>query len=139
MKSLTHTVVPKTVDDYLLTQPSNVRGHLEKIREAVKAAFPLATERISYQMPAFSYQGMLLYYAGWKNHIGFYPTASAIKVFQKELSKYTLSKGSVQFPLDKELPLKLIIKILHFKVKENVEKAEHKKAASKKLAKKSRG
>lgn len=75
-------------------------------------------------MPAYKYLGIVLYFAGYKNHIGFYPTASGIEAFKNELSKYKGAKGSVQFPLDKPLPLALISKIVKFKLKENIRKAE---------------
>ena len=78
-------------------------------------------------MPAFKLHGVLVYYAGYKNHIGFYPTGSAITAFEKELSGYKTSKGTVQFPLETSLPLPLITRIVKFRVKENLEKAEMKK------------
>jgi uncharacterized protein YdhG (YjbR/CyaY superfamily) len=78
-------------------------------------------------MPAYKYFGILVYFAGCKNHIGFYPTPSGISAFKKEFSTFKGAKGSVQFPLDKPLPLQLIAKIVSFKIKENVEKAKIKK------------
>jgi uncharacterized protein YdhG (YjbR/CyaY superfamily) len=84
---------------------------------------------ISYQMPAFKYHGMLVYFAAWKNHIGFYPVSSAISKFKKELSAYEMAKGSVKFPLDKPVPFALITKIVKFRVKENLEKAKLKSKA----------
>jgi uncharacterized protein YdhG (YjbR/CyaY superfamily) len=75
-------------------------------------------------MPAYKYKGMLVYFAGYKNHIGLYPTASGVKVFEKELAKYKTSKGAIQFPLDKSLPLPLIKKIIKYRVKENEKKEE---------------
>lgn len=95
---------------------------LEELRQAIKLAAPAAEEVISYQMPAFKYHGVLVYFAAYKHHIGVYPTSSGIAAFKKELSVYKGAKGSVQFPLDKPLPLALIKKIVKFRVKENLEK-----------------
>ncbi|MEO7393824.1 MAG: DUF1801 domain-containing protein [Chitinophagaceae bacterium] len=117
----------KNVDEYISTFPENVRSVLEQLRQTIKKAAPKAEEVISYQMPAFKYFGMLVYFAGYKNHIGFYPTSSGIAAFNKELSSYEGAKGSVKFPIDKPLPLGLISKIAKFRVKENLEKAEAKK------------
>ena len=114
----------KDVDAYLLQQPGPTRMMLEGLRQTIKEAAPEATEMISYMMPAFKFHGMLVYFAGYKNHIGFYPTSSAIKAFHKELSAYAGAKGTVRFPLDKPLPLKLIKKIVKFRAKENLFKAE---------------
>jgi uncharacterized protein YdhG (YjbR/CyaY superfamily) len=117
----------KNVDEYLAAIPATVRKMLQQIRQTIKAAAPKAEEVISYQMPAFKYQGMLVYYAGYKNHIGFYPVSSAIKAFEKELSNYPTTKGTVQFPIDKPLPLGLIAKMVKFRVKENEARQKAKK------------
>ena len=89
----------------------------------IRKAAPDAEEVISYQMPAYKCQGMLVYFAGYKNHIGFYPGAAGVAAFKEELSVYKNAKGSVQFPIDKLLPLKLIAEIVTFRVKENAAKA----------------
>jgi uncharacterized protein YdhG (YjbR/CyaY superfamily) len=112
----------KNVDEYIALQPTEVREKLEKLRQAIKKAAPKAEEVISYQMPAYKFHGMLVYFAAYKNHIGFYPTGSGIIAFKNELSVYEGSKGTVRFPLDKSLPLGLISKIVKFRVKENLEK-----------------
>lgn len=91
----------------------------------------MAEEVISYKMPAFRFKGMLVYFAAFKNHIGFYPTNSGIEVFKDELDRYKSSKGAVQFPLDKPLPLDLIRRIVEFRVKENITKEETKRTLSK--------
>lgn len=117
----------KNVDEYLEEFPTSVRKTLKQLRKTIKAAAPEAEEVISYQMPAFKYHGMLVYFAGYKNHIGFYPVSSAIKAFEKELSKYPTSKGTVQFPIDKPLPLSLITKMVKFRVRENEVKKKAKK------------
>ncbi|MEO6330716.1 MAG: DUF1801 domain-containing protein [Ginsengibacter sp.] len=118
-----NTASPASVDQYLNTFTSPVRNTLEKVRKTIKAAAPEAEELISYQMPAYKYHGMLVYFAGWKNHIGFYPASRAIKIFKKELSVYEGAKGSVKFPIDEPIPFGLISKIVKFRVKENEEKA----------------
>lgn len=117
----------KNIDAYISEYPENVRVILEELRITIKRAAPKAEEVISYQMPAFKYKGMLVYFAAYKNHIGFYPTASGIAAFKKELSVYKGAKGSVQFPIDEKLPLSLISKIVKLRVKENEAKATAKK------------
>jgi len=121
------TVKSKSIDEYIARFPEDVQEALEKVRATVKKAAPKAEETISYQMPAFRLNGNLVYFAGWKNHIGFYPVPSAIKAFDKELSTYEVAKGSVKFPLDKPMPLGLISRIVKFRAKENLEKANAKK------------
>jgi uncharacterized protein YdhG (YjbR/CyaY superfamily) len=129
---------PKDIDDYISRFPKDVQVALEKVRAAISKAAPQAEEIISYQMPAFKQNGMLVYFAGWKTHIGFYPVSSAIKAFEKELSVYDGAKGTVKFPLDKPMPLGLISKMVKFRVKENQEKSKlKKKRATKSTAKKS--
>jgi uncharacterized protein YdhG (YjbR/CyaY superfamily) len=114
------------VDEYLATFPENVKEILQKIRATIKKTAPAAEEVISYQMPAFKLNGMLVWYAANKEHIGFYPTPSPIKVFKKELANFKTSKGAIQFPIDKPLPLKLIKEIVLFRINENSQKAERK-------------
>jgi uncharacterized protein YdhG (YjbR/CyaY superfamily) len=109
----------KTVDEYVSTFPASTQTILKTIRKTVKEAAPGAEELISYNMPAYKMNGILVYYAAYKNHIGFYPTSLGIKAFQKELSDYLWAKGSVQFPIDKPLPLPLISKIVKSRVKDN--------------------
>ena len=96
------------------------------MRLTVKRAAPQAKERISYGIPAFTLNGMLVWFAAFKNHIGFYPRTSAMAAFKKELSAYKRAKGSVQFPFDKPLPLPLISRIVKFRVKENLGKSKTK-------------
>src|SRR5882762_2151242 len=91
------------------------------MRACIRAAAPGAKESLKWRMPAFSYQRILVTFAAFKHHIGFYPTPSAIKAFEKSLAKYTTANASVQFPLDKPLPLDLIAKITKFRVKESLE------------------
>jgi uncharacterized protein YdhG (YjbR/CyaY superfamily) len=110
----------ETVDEYIATFPKNVQAVLQEVRLAIKEAAPEAKEAISYQMPAFKLNGILVWFAAHKNHIGFYPRVSAIEAFKKELSGYEVSKGTVKFPLDKPIPLDLVKKIVKFRVKENL-------------------
>lgn len=114
---------PENIDEYIAGFPNKVQEILQKIRMAIRKGAPDAEERISYQMPAFALNGNLVYFAAHKSHIGFYPTSSGIKKFQKELSAYEGSRGTVRFPFDKPIPLGLISKIVKFRVKENLEKA----------------
>ncbi len=114
---------PKTVNEYLIDFPEPVQYLLEDLRAAIKQAAPEAEETISYQMPAYLFKGKLVFFAAYKNHIGFYPTSSGIVAFKEELSAYKCSKGTVQFPIDKPLPLDLIARIVRFRMKENLDKA----------------
>ena len=115
------------VDAYIASFPESTQKGLEQIRTLIKKAAPKAEELISYQMPAYKYHGVLVYFAGYKNHIGFYAAPTGHATFNKELSVYKTGKGSVQFPHDKPLPTALITKIVKFRVKENAEKAKLKK------------
>jgi len=108
-----------SIDDYILTFPKEVREKLQAMRKTIQAAAPDVEEKISYQMPTFFLQGNLVHFAAFKKHIGFYPVPSGIQAFKKELSVYKGAKGSVQFPIDKPLPLALISKIVKFRVAEN--------------------
>ena len=119
--------IPATVDEYIAVFPKEVQKLLQQVRTTIKKAALTAEEVINYGMPAYKLNGMLVYFAGYKNHIGFYPVPSGMKAFEKELSKYKSGKGSAQFPIDQPLPLALVTKIVKFRVKENLEKAEAKK------------
>ena len=114
---------PSTTDEYIAAFPEKTKEMREQLRDTIKKAAPKAEEVISYGMPAFKQNGMLVYFAAFRNHIGFYPTASGIKEFKKELFMYKGAKGSVQFPLDKPLPLSVVKKIVKFRVAENQQKA----------------
>jgi uncharacterized protein YdhG (YjbR/CyaY superfamily) len=120
-------VVPTTIDEYIATWPADIRDKLQSVRDTIKKAAPKAEEAISYNMPTFKQDGYLVYFAAFKNHIGFFPIPSGMKAFEKELSKYKTGKGSVQFPFDQPLPLSLVAKIVKFRVLENKEKAAAKK------------
>ena len=114
-----------SVDEYIGTFPMEVRKRLEAVRETVKAVVPDAKEKISYQIGAFELNGKnLIGFAGWKNHISMYPIPSGTQAFNKEVSKYADGKGTIKFPLDKPLPLKLIRQIVKFRVADNLKNAE---------------
>jgi uncharacterized protein YdhG (YjbR/CyaY superfamily) len=115
----TQTKKFKTIDEYMAGLPEEIQVKLEQIRQSIKEAAPQATEAISYGMPAFKLNGVLVYFAAFKDHIGFFPTGSGVSHFQKELEPYHTSKGTIRFPLDKPIPLDLIKKIVKFRVKEN--------------------
>lgn len=117
----------KTVDQYISVFPKHVQVMLQQMRETVQKVAPQAEEVISYNMPAFRFHGMLVYYAGNKAHIGFYPMPAAIVAFKKELAGYVTSKGAIQFPLEKKLPVALIKNIVKFRMLENEEKEKLKK------------
>jgi len=120
-------VVPETVDQYIAAFPADVKTRMQQIRKTIKAAAPKADELISYQMPGYKYFGMLVYFAAFKNHIGFYPGAGGILEFYKKLSSFKSAKGSVQFPHDRPIPYDIISKIVEFRVKQNEEKISLKK------------
>ena len=118
---------PQTIDDYIAEFPHDIQEILEAIRATIQEEAPDANEAIKYQIPTFTLNGNLVHFAAFKKHIGFYPTPKAIEQFKEELSGYQSAKGSIQFPLDKPIPLDLIRKMVQFRVKENLEKAEAKR------------
>lgn len=117
----------KTIDDYIAEFAGPVQNLLRQMHTVIKKEAPEATEAISYAMPTFKLNGNLVHFAGYKNHIGFYPAPSGILAFEKELAGFKTSKGAIQFSLDKPLPTELIKKIVRFRVKENKAKAKMKK------------
>ena len=114
----------KTIDEYIASFPEDKQHILQELRRIVKDAAPEAQETISYQMPAFKLNGILVWFAAFKNHVGFYPKTSAISAFKKELSGYEVSKGTIRFPLDKPIPSQLVREIVKFRVKETLSKKE---------------
>jgi uncharacterized protein YdhG (YjbR/CyaY superfamily) len=122
------TTRPTTIDEYIAQYPQDVQHILNKIRAVVKESAPQAVERISYGMPAFYFNGNLVYFGVHTHHIGFYPTGSGIEAFKAELSAYKSSKGAVQFPLDQPMPYELISKIVRFRAAENQKKSAPKKS-----------
>ncbi len=113
---------PRNIAEYIHAAPKESRRKLREMRACIRAAAPGASESLKWSMPSFSYKRMLVAYAGYKHHIGFYPTPSAVREFARDLSGYVTSKGAIQFPLDKPLPLVLIRKITEFRVRESIEK-----------------
>lgn len=109
---------PGSIDEYIAGFPRDVQEILQQVRTTIKKAAPDAEEAIKYRMPTFVLNGNLVHFAAFKNHMGFYPTPSGIEAFKDELSPYESAKGSVQFPLAKPMPLRLIEKIVKFRVKE---------------------
>lgn len=112
----------KTIDEYIAAFPKEVQGILKTLRWKVRKSAPKAQEAISYGIPTFKLNGNLVHFAAFRNHIGFYPTPSAIVAFKKELSRYKTSKGAIQFPIDEPMPLPLIGRMVKFRVKENLGK-----------------
>jgi uncharacterized protein YdhG (YjbR/CyaY superfamily) len=108
-----------SMDEYIASQPADRQKLLQELRALIKETAPDAQEKISYQMPTFALKGKnLVHFAAFKNHIGFYPTPRGIEAFQEELSGYKMSKGAIQFPIDKPLPLDLIRRIVEMRVAE---------------------
>jgi uncharacterized protein YdhG (YjbR/CyaY superfamily) len=113
----------QSIDEYIATFPEGTQKILKELRATIKSAAPGAQEKISYQMPTFALNGNLVHFAAFKNHIGFYPTPSGIEAFKDELSMYEGAKGSVQFPIEKPMPLDLISRIVKFRLAENLKNA----------------
>ena len=117
-----------SIDEYIGTFPEDIQKILKELRKTIKAAAPKAGERISYGIPTFTLNGKyLIYFAGWKNHISMYPIPTGTEAFNKQISKYVDGKGTLKFPIDKPLPLKLITKIVKLKVAENLKRTDKKK------------
>ena len=112
----------ETIDEYIASFPRNVQSVLEKLRQAIRDSAPEAEEAISYRIPTFKSNGNLVHFAAFKDHIGFYPTPSAIEAFKEELSDYEVSKGTVRFPMNKPIPFDLVRRMVSYRVKENLDK-----------------
>ncbi len=117
---------PANIDEYIACFPEEVRSILEKVRSTISEAAPKAEEAISYRIPTFKLKGNLVHFAAFKRHIGFFPTPTGIAKFKEELSSYKGAKGSVQFPYDKPIPYDLVRRIVKFRARENLERAEAK-------------
>jgi uncharacterized protein YdhG (YjbR/CyaY superfamily) len=117
-------VRPKSITEYIEAAPKEAQKKLREMLGCIRKSAPEAKESLKWGMPAFSYRRILVTFAAHKTHIGFYPTPSAVSAFAKELSKFVTAKGSIQFPLEKPLPLPLIRKITAFRVRESIEKDE---------------
>jgi uncharacterized protein YdhG (YjbR/CyaY superfamily) len=119
MQNITYT----STDEYIASFPADVQGSLQSLRSAIREAAPDAVEAISYQMPTYKLNGKnLVHFAAYKNHIGFYPSPSAILHFAAELTPYKSSKGAVQFPVGQPLPLPLIQRMVAFRLQEESKK-----------------
>lgn len=116
------TTAPENVDEYIAGFPAATGKLLQQMRLTVREAAPAAQETIKYAMPTYTFNGNLVYFAGYKTHIGFYPTPSGVEAFKEALAGYKGAKGSVRFPLDQPLPLDLVRKIVQFRVEENAAK-----------------
>ncbi len=110
----------KSITGYINTAPKGAQKKLREMRACIRTSAPGAKESLKWGMPAFSYRRILVTFAAFKNHIGFYPTPSAVRAFANDLSKFATAKGSIQFPLEKPLPLTLIRKITAFRVRESI-------------------
>lgn len=126
----------RLVDEYINTFPKETKIKLQQLRNIIRETAPEAEEIISYNMPAYKTTGVLVYFAGYKSHIGFYPTSSGIIQFKNELSVYKNSKGAVQFPLDKPLPETLIKKMVLYRLSETRERQATKKKQKVSVSKK---
>ncbi len=113
-----------SVDEYIAQFPAEIQKTMQEIRAAIRAAAPGAKEIISYQIPCYYLNGDLVYFGGFKDHISFFPTSSGVAAFKDELAPYVTSKGTIQFPLDRPIPLDLITRIVEFRLAENMKKAE---------------
>jgi uncharacterized protein YdhG (YjbR/CyaY superfamily) len=114
---------PKTVDEYFAGVPEPARSTLNKIRAAIRSAVPPeATETISYRIPAFKHNGVLVWYAAFSNHCSLFPTASVVEAFKNELKGFSTSKGTIHFPTDKPLPIALVKKLVKARVAQNESK-----------------
>src|SRR4051812_29954901 len=116
-----NTARPKTTTEYINAALKEARANLRQMRATIGAAAPGATETLKWGMPSFSYRRILVTFAAHKNHIGFYPTPSAVKAFNADLRTFKTARGSIQFPLEKPLPLRLIAKITRFRAQEALE------------------
>jgi uncharacterized protein YdhG (YjbR/CyaY superfamily) len=110
----------KSIDEYISGFPENIQNILQNLRRVIHQAAPDAQETISYGMPAFRLDGILVYFAAFKDHIGFFPTSSGVSAFARELAPYDTSKGTIRFALDQPIPDELVAKIVKFRVQENL-------------------
>lgn len=119
-------VIFTSIDEYILQFPADIQKILQELRKLIKEAAPEASEKISWGMPTFYLHGNLVHFAANKKHIGLYPGANGVEAFKNELLDYKFSKGAIQFPFEKPIPRELVIKIVKFKVQENIKAAEAK-------------
>lgn len=117
---------PKDVEDYISGFPKETQKVLKQVRAAIKEAAPQAEEVISYNMPGYRLNGMVVWFGGHTQHIGFYPHGATMEEFKKELAGYKQTKGSIHFPLDEPMPVTLIKKMVKFRVNEHLKKGKKK-------------
>jgi len=121
------SAAPKNVDEYLAGVPKEARATLEKLRQTIKAAAPMASEGISYQMPMYKHHGMVVGFAAFKGHCSIFPGSAVMEAHKEELSRYDTSKGTIRFPANKPLPAALVKKLVKARIKENEARANGKK------------
>lgn len=121
----------KTIDEYLALQTDEARITLELLRQAIRKAAPEAVEVISYQMPAFKFHGMLVYFAAFKNHCSLFVSPAVILAFKEQLANYKLSKGTIQFPIDQPMPEDLVQEIVAQVIQRNLGRKALKEASKK--------
>jgi uncharacterized protein YdhG (YjbR/CyaY superfamily) len=126
-KSGAKTSAAKDVDEYLARVPKEARVTLEKLRQTIKAAAPMASEVISYQMPMYKHHGMVIGFAAFKNHCSIFPGAAVMDAHREELERYDTSKGTLRFPASKPLPAALVRKLVKARIAENEARAKRKK------------
>lgn len=123
----TGRATPKNINEYIASFSPDVQVILEKIRSTIRRVAPEAQETISYKIPAFTLQGVLVYFAAFKNHVGFYPPVKGDAKLEKAISTYAGKKGNLQFPLNQPIPYALIERIVKFRVKQNLSKGPRKR------------
>jgi uncharacterized protein YdhG (YjbR/CyaY superfamily) len=121
------SAAPKNVDEYLAGVPKEARATLEKLRKTIRAAAPMASEGISYQMPMYKHHGMVVGFAAFKDHCSIFPGSAVMETHKQELSRYDTSKGTIRFPADKPLPDALVKKLVKARIKENEARVKGKK------------
>lgn len=115
---------PKSVDEYISRFPAETQVLLKQVRAAIQEAAPQAEEIISYNMPAYRLNGIVVWFGGYTRHIGFYPHGATMEKFKKELARYEQTKGSIHFPIDEPMPIALIKKMVRLRAKEHLRKAK---------------
>ncbi len=123
-KTNTDTAKPKTVDEYIAIASPNVKEHLEKLRMIIRQTAPQAQEGISYEMPVYKLNGVLVYFGGFTKHVSLFPGAEAIAAFREELAAYKTATGTVQFPVNKPIPVMLVKKMVKYRLKQNLAKKQ---------------
>ncbi|MEO7213670.1 DUF1801 domain-containing protein [Mucilaginibacter sp.] len=111
---------PKDVEEYFTWFPQTTQDAMSQVKDVILKVVPQAEESISYSIPTYKYKGLLAHFAAYENHVGFYPGSLAVEVFAADIAGYKSAKGSVQFPLNKAMPLDLIARIAEFRLNENL-------------------